>query len=47
MFFQGDRFPSVVSEMTQMTWLKLNHASLERVIHFLLVINKTFIKEPT
>uniref|UniRef100_A0A915C440 Protein flightless-1 homolog n=1 Tax=Parascaris univalens TaxID=6257 RepID=A0A915C440_PARUN len=29
--FSGDRFPSEVAEMTQMTWLKLNRASLDRV----------------
>lgn len=29
--FSGDRFPSEVAQMTQMTWLKLNRASLDRV----------------
>ncbi|KAK0418524.1 hypothetical protein QR680_013613 [Steinernema hermaphroditum] len=29
--FSGDRFPADVAQMTQMTWLKLNHAQLERV----------------
>ncbi|KHN73472.1 Protein flightless-1 -like protein [Toxocara canis] len=29
--FSGDRFPNEVSQMTQMTWLKLNRASLDRV----------------
>lgn len=29
--FQGDSFPAEVAEMTQMTWLKLNRANLERV----------------
>ncbi|MCP9259008.1 Gelsolin [Dirofilaria immitis] len=29
--FSGDRFPMEVEQMTQMTWLKLNHTCLERV----------------
>ncbi|TKR57749.1 hypothetical protein L596_030409 [Steinernema carpocapsae] len=29
--FSGDRFPSEVEHMTQMTWLKLNRTQLERV----------------
>ncbi|VDP04031.1 unnamed protein product [Heligmosomoides polygyrus] len=29
--FSGDRFPHAVEQMTQMTWLKLNRAKLERV----------------
>uniref|UniRef100_A0A914W4B2 Gelsolin-like domain-containing protein n=1 Tax=Plectus sambesii TaxID=2011161 RepID=A0A914W4B2_9BILA len=29
--FSGDGFPAEVAEMTQMTWLKLNRANLERV----------------
>ncbi|VIO90379.1 Flightless-I protein homolog, putative [Brugia malayi] len=29
--FSGDCFPVEVEQMTQMTWLKLNHACLERV----------------
>lgn len=29
--FSGDRFPKEVAQMTQMTWLKLNQAKLEKV----------------
>uniref|UniRef100_A0A1I7X9C4 Gelsolin-like domain-containing protein n=1 Tax=Heterorhabditis bacteriophora TaxID=37862 RepID=A0A1I7X9C4_HETBA len=36
--FSGDRFPHDVEQMTQMTWLKLNRAKLERVIFMLRLV---------